>query len=189
MSQLDPKATALVIIDLQNGIVGQPTLAPRSGADVISAAKTLAAKFRAVGAPVILVNVAFAADFADAPRQPVDQPIARPPTGFPEGWSDLVDGIAEPGDLRVTKRQWGAFHGTDLDLQLRRRGMKTVVLCGISTNFGVESTARQAWELGYALEIVEDACTGPSDEAHSFAFKVIFPRISKVVVAGDIALV
>ena len=56
------------------------------------------------------------------------------------GWSELADGLAAAGDIVITKRQWGAFHGTELDLQLRRRGIRGIVLGGIATNFGVEFT-------------------------------------------------
>ncbi len=84
-------------------------------------------------------------------RQPVDQPTPRPMNGLPAGWSDLADGLLEPTDIRVTKRQWGAFYGTDLELQLRRRGVKTIVLGGVATISASESTARQAWEHGYDL--------------------------------------
>ncbi|MNL57819.1 Isochorismatase family protein YecD [compost metagenome] len=80
----------------------------------------------------------------------------------------------------MTKRQWGAFYGTDLDLQLRRRGIKSVVLGGISTNIGVESTARAAWEHGYELVIAEDLCSAQNAEMHQFAFDNIFPRLARV---------
>lgn len=83
-------------------------------------------------------------------------------------------------DLEVTKRQWGAFYGTDLELQLRRRGIDTIVLCGISTNIGVESTARNAWELGFSLVIAEDACSAASAEQHQGSMTHIFPRIARV---------
>src|SRR5262249_11203344 len=109
------------------------------------------------GATVVLVNVAFSADTKDVPRQPADKPFTLPPGGLPKEFSELVDGLEHPGDVRITKRQWGAFYGTELDLQLRRRGIQTIVLGGISTNIGVESTARHAWEHGYALVLVEDA--------------------------------
>jgi len=185
MQNLDPKTTALVLIDLQKGIVGRP-LGPHSGADVLKASIGLAEVFRSAGAPVVLVNVAFAADFKDALHPPVDQPMAMPPGGFPADFSELAEGLAQPGDLRITKRQWGAFYGTELDLQLRRRGIVTIVLGGIATNIGVESTARQAWEHGYALIIAEDATTGQSAEMHRFAFENIFPRIGRVLKAGEI---
>jgi len=184
MAAFDPRTTALVLIDLQNGIVAMP-LQPRSGPDVLAAGKALAEKFRAAQAPVVLVNVAFAADFADAPPANVDQPF-RPAGGLPPDWSNLVDGLAQPSDLRVTKRQWGAFTGTDLDLQLRRRGVRTIVLGGIATNFGVESTARFAWELGYDVAVVEDACASPAAELHEMAFRAIFPRIARVTRSADI---
>lgn len=183
---LDPRTAALVLIDLQNGIVVNPALAPRPGSAVVAAAIRTAEKFRAAGAQVILVRAAFAKDYSDLPNQDVDQPMQLPAEGLPDDWSTLVDGLAAKGDLVVVKRHWGAFHGTDLDLQLRRRGIGTIVLGGISTNFGVESTARHAWEHGYKLQIVEDLCAGPSAEAHDFAIRTIFPRIAHVINSGDI---
>jgi nicotinamidase-related amidase len=187
MIKLDATTTALVLIDLQKGIVSRAT-APYSGAEVLKTAIELAGRFRQAGAPVVLVNVAFSPDFKDALGQPVDQPPAMPQGGFPAGFTELADGLAQPGDLRITKRQWGAFHGTELDLQLRRRDIQTIVLGGIATNIGVESTARQAWENGYAVVLAEDATSGMSAEMHEFAIKNIFPRLSRIVKAGEIQL-
>lgn len=187
MPTLDPRSTALILIDLQNGILGMP-LAPRGAAEVLATAKALAARFRAAGSLVVPVRVGWAHDYADAPRQPVDRPMTRPAGGLPAGWSDLAEGVAEPGDIPVTKRQWGAFTGTDLDLQLRRRGIGTIVLGGIATNFGVESTARHAWELNYAVVFAEDAMTSLSAEMHGFAVESILPRIGIVSQAADILL-
>ena len=90
------------------------------------------------------------------------------------------------GDLVITKHQWGAFYGTELELQLRRRGVTTLVMCGISTNFGVESTARDGWERGFRIVFVEDAMAGMSGEAHAFAVSTIFPRIGRVRSAADV---
>jgi nicotinamidase-related amidase len=104
---------------------------------------------------------------------------------MPPDWSALVDGLAPPGDILVTKRQWGAFHGTELDLQLRRRRVGTIVLSGIAANFGVESTARRAWEMGYDLIVAEDACSSVSAAAHEFAIRRIFPRIGRVRASAD----
>jgi nicotinamidase-related amidase len=185
MASFDPRTTALVLIDLQNGIVAMP-LQPRTGSEVLAAGKALAEKFRAAQAPVVLVNVAFAADFADVPPSNVDQAMQRPAGGLPPDWSKLADGLAQPSDLRVTKRQWGAFTGTDLDLQLRRRGVRTIVIGGIATNFGVESTVRFAWELGYDVAVVEDACAGTAADLHEMAFRAIFPRIARVTRGADI---
>jgi nicotinamidase-related amidase len=178
MPSFDPRTTALVLIDLQNGIVAMP-LQPRSGPAVVAAGKALAETFRAAQAPVVLVNVAWAPDFGDAPPSNVDQPL-RAAGGMPPDWSKLVDGLAQPSDLRVTKHQWGAFTGTDLDVQLRRRGIRTIVLGGIATNFGVESTARSGWELGYSLVLAEDAMSAPTAEMHAFAVQRIFPRLGRV---------
>ena len=185
MADLDSRRTALVLIDLQNGIVCMP-VGPRGGGEVLAAGRDLAQRCRTAGMPVVLVRVAFAADFADAPPQPVDQPMARPAGGLPPGWSDLAEGLAERGDILITKRQWGAFHGTELDLQLRRRGIDTIVLGGIATNIGVESTARQAWELGYAVVLAEDACASLSAEMHDWALRHIFPRIARIRASADI---
>ena len=187
MIELDPRTTALVLIDLQNGIVGR-TLAPRSGAEVAGRAKELAQRFRAAGARVVLVRVGWSSDFGEILSQPVDEPMQRPAGGLPAGWGELIDGLAEPGDIQIVKQQWGAFYGTGLDLQLRRRGIETVVLGGIATNFGVESTARQAWEHGYAVVLAEDACASLSAELHEMAIRHIFPRISRVAQSADIAL-
>ncbi len=186
MTTVDPARTALVLIDLQNGIVSMP-VAPHTAETVVDNSKALAARFRAAGAPVVLVRVAFAADYADAPRQMVDKPMVRPAGGLPQAWSSLVEGLEQPGDLVVTKRQWGAFYGTELDLQLRRRGIDSIVLAGIATNFGVESTARQAWELGYAVVLAEDACTSVAAELHAMTIAHVLPRIARIAHCSDIA--
>ena len=184
--QLHPDTSALVLIDLQNGIVSMP-LSPRSGTEVAEASKTVAERFRATGAPVVLVNVSYASDYADAPSAQVDNPTPRPAGGLPAVWSELVEGLAQPADLRITKHQWGAFHGTELDLQLRRRGIRTIVLAGIATNFGVESTARFAWEYGYQVVVLEDLCSSFSAELHKVSAEVILPRISHVRQSADIS--
>ncbi len=186
MIQLEPKSTALVLIDLQNGILGYP-LVPRTGPQVLDMGKTLAQRFRDAGAPVVLVNVRWSNDGGDAPSRNVDAPHQAPAGGFPADWADLVEGLPKPGDILVTKRQWGAFYGTDLDLQLRRRGIKTIVLGGVATNFGVESTARQAWEYGYDLVIAEDATASSSVELHDMSIKQIMPRIARIAQSIGIA--
>jgi nicotinamidase-related amidase len=177
---IDSQKTALVLIDLQLGIISRPCV-PHTGPEVVQNAARLAARFRTLGATVVLVRVAFHPDFKDALQVPVDAPAPFNPAALPANWADLTPGIGpQPGDLVITKRQWGAFYGTELDLQLRRRGVRTIVLGGISTNIGVESTARSAYEHGYAQILVEDAMASQSAEAHVFAVKNIFPRISHV---------
>ena len=185
MIELEPQSTALVLIDLQQGILGN-TLAPISGAELLERGRALAERFRAASAAVVLVNVAFSADGRDFLRQPVDQPTALPKGGFPAGWAEFPPGLQQPGDLLITKRQWGAFHGTGLDLQLRRRGIRSIVLGGVSTQIGVESTARQAWEHGYELVILKDVTTSSVAEGHAMSMKHIMPRLGRLAESGDI---
>lgn len=174
---LDPATTALVLIDLQRGIVARKC-APHETSQVVANAGRLAERFRARGALVVRVHVDFSPDLRDLLDPPRDEAPPAPPAS---GWSDFVPEAApQPGDLVVTKRQWGAFYGTELELQLRRRGIRTLVMGGIATNYGVESTARQAWELGFAQVLVEDASTTVSSEAHALALKYVFPRIARV---------
>ena len=178
MEKLDPQGTALVLIDLQKGIVPLAG-GPHAAADVLSRAGALAARFRELGAPVVLVRVGWSADFSDALKQPVDRPA--PARTLPHDWLEYADELAvAASDIRITKRQWGAFHGTELDLQLRRRGVSRIVLGGISTNIGVESTARAAWEHGYALILAEDAMSAASAEQHRYTVEHIFPRLGRV---------
>ncbi|HEX4740607.1 MAG TPA: hydrolase [Caulobacteraceae bacterium] len=188
MITLSAATTALILLDLQKGVFAHQ-LAPYSGEAVLARGKELARRFRGAKAPVVLVNVAFAPDFNDALKAPVDRPLgAARPGGFPEDWSELADGLAEASDLKVTKRQWGAFYGTELDLQLRRRGVTTLVIGGVATNMAVESTARAAHEHGYAVVLVEDAATSLSAEMHAFAFEHVFPHLGRVVKAAEIEL-
>ena len=182
MIALDPRSTALVLIDLQNGILGRK-LEPLSADELLEAGKALARRFRAEGAPVVLVNAAPVTE--DKPRA-VDEPFGLPKT-LPAGFVDLAPGLAEPGDLKITKSTWGAFSVPELDRELRRRGVRTIVLGGVATQFGVESTARQAWELGYELVIVTDATTSIAIEAHDNSMRRIFPRIARVTDSGALA--
>ena len=182
--KLNAKNTALVLIDLQKGILGMP-VQPHAPGVVYERSVHLAQRFRNVGALVVWVRVSFSSDFADAQRLPVDQPTNH--AALPPGWDELPAPLP-PSDLLITKRHWGAFYGTELDLQLRRRGIQTIVLGGVATNIGVESTARQAWEYGYAVVLAEDATSGMSAEMHYFAIDNIFPRISRVVKSAELNL-
>ncbi len=178
MLQLDPKTTALVIIDLQEGILPYAG-GPHSAEDVVARAARMADQFRAKGAPVVMVRVGWSKDFAEALKQPVDMPA--PAHALPAEWWHYPVALGKrDSDIEITKRQWGAFYGTALEMQLRRRGIENIVLCGISTNIGVESTARNAWELGFGLIIVEDACSAASSEQHQSSMTHIFPRIARV---------
>ena len=182
--QLNPKSTALVLIDLQKGVLAMP-VQPHAAAAVYDRSVRLAQRFRSDGAAVIWVRVSFSRDCADAPRATVDQPTDY--AALPPGWDEFPEPL-QPSDLVITKRQWGAFHGTELDLQLRRRGVRCIVLGGIATNIGVESTARSAAEHGYELVIPEDLCSSSSAEMHAFSFTHILPRLARVTQAYAIIL-
>ena len=175
--KLNAKTTALVLIDLQKGVLARPLL-PHPATTVYARSKALASRLRAAGGPIVWVRVSFASNFADAPRARVDQPSDM--GSLPAGWDEFPEALP-PSDLMVTKRQWGAFYGTDLDLQLRRRGVNTIVLGGIASSIGVESTARSAWEHGYELVLCEDLCSDLSEETHAHSFKHTFPRLARVV--------
>lgn len=185
ITSIDPETTALVLIDLQKGIALQP-VEPRSGLEVVARGAELATAFRAAGAHVVLVRVAFSHDGGEMLRPETD--THRPPVGPPApGFSDFLEELGQAEtDIVVTKHNWGAFFGTDLDVQLRRRGIKTIVLGGISTNMGVESTARQAHEHAYNIIFVEDAMASFSGSDHAFAIERIFRRIGKVSATKEI---
>ena len=184
ISRLDPSSTALVLIDLQRGITAFPA-APHATAEVVAVAIGLADAFRAARAPVVLVHVALRPDGGDRLQVPVDE-SAQPRPASPD-FAEIMPRLGpQESDIVVTKRQWGAFYGTDLDLQLRRRGIATVVLGGIATNYGVESTARDAYERGYALVFVEDAMSARGAADHEFALTRIFPRIGRVSTSSEV---
>ncbi|MEU4344432.1 isochorismatase family protein [Nocardia sp. NPDC023852] len=170
-------SSALVIIDLQNAIVDAPTV-PYTGSEVVARAVELARAFHEYGAPVVLVRVTARADGSDA--APGRNEIPSLPGSLPHGWDAIVDDLADhPDDITVTKRTWGAFYGTDLDLQLRRRGVTQIVLSGLTTSIGVESTARTAYEHGYHVTLATDAMADLDIEAHRNSIERIFPLLGE----------
>ncbi len=176
---IDPRTTALVLIDLQQSVVALPVV-PHPAAEVVANAVRLLERFRSLGSTVVLVRVAFL-DGKDRLNLPVDAPPGR------LGKSEFIPEVGpKENDIVITKRQWGAFYGTELDLQLRRRGIQTIVIGGIATNFGVESTARDAFERGYEQVFAEDAMSSLSAEGHHFAVNVVFPRIGRVRSTGAV---
>jgi nicotinamidase-related amidase len=178
MLDLDPQKTALVLIDLQNWTLGMP-LSPYSAGEVVDKAARLARGVKQAGGTVVLVRVGFSAGYADKPGTPVDVPISLPEGGLPADALEFPPELAEP-DVLILKRQWSAFYGTELDLQLRRRGISNIVLGGVMTNFGVESTARDGWQGSYSVVVAEDACSSLSAEMHEFSVAKILPRVARV---------
>jgi nicotinamidase-related amidase len=183
---LDPRTCALVLIDLQKGILASP-LAPYGVAQIVANAIALGRGLKEAGGTVVAVRVAFANDSADRLKQEVDAPSPVPAGGMPAGWSELAPEIdsLQP-DVIITKRQWSAFYGTELDLQLRRRGITTIVLGGVATNFGVESTARDAWQHNYGVVIAEDACSSMGADLHQFSVEKVLKRVARVRSTAEI---
>ncbi len=182
--EIDRGKTALVVIDLQKGISGRQTAPHESGMVVANAAK-LADAFRRNGMPVFLVHVVAAE--ADRLKPIADQQPWRSGGQPPSDFADIVPELGpKESDVVITKKQWGAFYGTELDLQLRRRKMETIVLCGISTNIGVESTARFAYEFGYQQIFASDAMAANSAEEHDGALNHTFRRIGRVRTTAEI---
>jgi nicotinamidase-related amidase len=176
VTALDPK-TALVVIDLQTGLVALPTAHPMEG--VVNNARRLAAAFRAQRLPVVLVNV------AGAPRVRTEQ--ARRAPAFGEGWTDLIPELeAGPRDHLVTKHTPGAFTATGLEAYFRDLAVTQIVLTGISTSNGVEVTGRQAFELGFNTTFAVDAMTDANAEAHAYSVTRVFPRIGETGTTDDI---
>ncbi|MDU2239512.1 MAG: hydrolase [Paenibacillus sp.] len=171
--------TALVVIDLQQGIAHPSRQgAPHESSVVVGNTSRLARAFAEEGGFVVLVRVS-SLDGKDLLKPDTDMHLT--PGAYPAGWDDIVPELAEvKGAHVVTKRQWGAFYGTDLDLQLRRRGIDTIVLCGISTSIGVDTTAREAFQHGYQQIFVEDAMAASTKEEHEYVCRYIFPRIGKI---------
>ena len=154
--------------------------------DVLANVVRLVDAFRAKQKPVALVHVGWSLGGADALKARTQTPPPSAP--LPADFFEYADELrADPqGDILVHKRQWGAFYGTDLDLQLRRRNVTNIVLCGISTSIGVESTARDAWERSYSLTFASDAMTDTVAEAHDRALGIIFPRLGEIGTADEI---
>jgi nicotinamidase-related amidase len=175
----------VVLIDLQMGILSMP-LRPHSAETVTANGVALARAVAAGGGLAVRVNVAFAPDLSDRPQGRVDAPPPASPGGLPADYSTFHPDVAALDAVTVTKRQWGAFHGTALDDLLRRRRIDTVVVAGVATNFGVEQTVREAWQLGYSALVAEDGCSTIDQAMHAFAVEKIFPRIARVQSTGDI---
>jgi len=177
--------TALVVIDLQVGIVNRET-SPFTSEEVVANASRLINEFTQKGAFVVLVKVS-TLDGKDMLKPNTDSEVN--PVQFPKGWDAFVPELINVKNAHhIIKRNWGAFYGTDLDLQLRRRGIDTIVLCGVSTSIGVDTTAREAFQHGYNQIFSTDAMTAITKEEHDYVCKYIFPRIGKLRTTQEIVL-
>ena len=176
VTTLDPKS-ALIVVDLQKGIVSRPSVHPMDS--VVKHAGALADAFRGHGLPVVLVNVA-----GGAPGR-TEQP--RGHRDFPAGWTDLIPELnRQPQDHVVTKHTPSAFTNTGLEAHLRALGVTQVVIVGVATSNGVEVTARQAYELGFNVTLATDAMTDSQADAHAYSVTRVFPRIGETGTTQEI---
>jgi nicotinamidase-related amidase len=172
---LDPH-TALVVIDLQKGLASFPFTRPFG--EIVAAATRLAEAFRRAALPVVLVRVLPGRPDEGWRAQRVTQTV---PVSASPVFAELMPALGPlPGDVVITKRQWNAFYGTELDLQLRRRGVTGIVLAGVRTCIGVEGTARAAHERAFNLTFAEDAIGDVDADAHTHAVTKIFPRLGEI---------
>jgi nicotinamidase-related amidase len=177
LSAIDPRS-ALVVIDLQKGVVSLPT-APHAADTIVERSARLAQAYRKRGLPVVLVNVA-----GRAPGRTDEEPRQFTP---PADWSELVPELdRQPDDVLVTKQRWGAFLGTTLDAELKQRGVTQLVFTGIATSIGVESSARSAYDLGYHVVLVTDAMTDLNADAHRRSIETVFPRMGEIATTDDV---
>ncbi|MDL2408151.1 isochorismatase family protein [Rhizobium calliandrae] len=177
LTTLDPK-TALIVVDLQKGIVGAALMG--SIAPVVDRSAALLREFRNRSLPVILVNAA-----GGAPGR-TEQPRRHTEPLLP-GFTDFIPQVdQQPTDIVVTKRSWGAFATTDLDWQLKSLDVTQVVIIGVATSTGVEATARQAYEAGFNVALAVDAMTDTRPEAHEYSIRNIFPRLGETATTEDI---
>ena len=176
VTTLDPN-TALILIDLQKGIIARDTR-PYPSADVVAKAAALARAFRAKRLPVVLVHVTGGAPGRN--EQPKPPPL-------PADYAELVPELdRQPDDHIVEKKTWGAFAHTGLEEHLKAQGVTQVVIAGIATAIGVESTARQAWEAGFNVTLPVDAMTDLNAETHENSVTRIFPRLGETGTTDDI---
>jgi nicotinamidase-related amidase len=177
LSTMDAKP-ALVVIDLQKGLSGLRAAHPMD--EVVRQAARLAGAFRGHGLPVVLVNAT-----GRAPGR-IETAPGVSATPAPD-WAEIMDELdPRPDDYRVTKQRWGAFHGTSLDAHLRDQGVTQVVLAGVATSAGVESTARAAHEHGYHVVLATDAMTDRDPDAHHNSVTRIFPKLGETATTTEV---
>ena len=184
---LDPKTTALMVMDYQTAIVdnfsaGKEALLERT-ASLIAAA-------RASGAKVIYVVVGFRAGYPEvSPRNMSFSAVRQSGMFGPAAPGTEIHAVVAPaeGEVVVTKHRVGAFLGTDLEMVLRAGGIETMVLAGIATSGVVLSTLRYAADADFRIVVAEDCCSDRDAEVHRVLMEKVFPRQAQVAAAAEIA--
>lgn len=172
---LDPQS-ALIVVDLQKGLVG--ALSAPVWDSVVERSRALVTAFRANGQPVVIVTADGAAPGRTERNRHFD---------VPAGFADPLDELAvHPDDIAIVKQTWGAFTHNDLETQLKSLGVTQVVIVGVATSIGVESTARQAYEAGFNVVLAIDAMADLSPEAHDHSVASVFPRLGETGLANEV---
>ena len=181
----DPKTTALVPVDMQISVASHDA-APHSAAEVVARIASMLEPARRAGVLPVFVRTTFLPDESDNLGPNLDVKRPRYPHRI-ERWDQLVPEMdRQANEPIVNKKSFNAFYGSDLDLQLRRRGIRTIILAGISTTFGVEGTGRNAYDHGYDVIFVSDAMAAGTAEAHEASLTHVFPYIGRVRTTSEI---
>ncbi|GBG96763.1 isochorismatase family protein [Lactococcus termiticola] len=181
MDKLTLKKTALVIIDMQKGIASREGLAPYSAEELLAQNEKLTNSLLNTEALVVFVHVK---NHGGEALKPITDAMIAPASQPAADFSDFIQESAYDQNnknvIHVAKHNWGAFYGTDLDVQLRRRGIDTIILTGLATTIGVDTTAREAYQANYNVIAVEDAMTDFNPALHKAITEGIFKRLGRV---------
>lgn len=186
MKKLDLSKTAYVAIDIQKGIMDSHQMSPYTNEEILSASNRLANLFKNTDSLIVLVNVD-GTTFSYLHPSRIERSEETPmPKIYTEFSMNIAKDESAKNVIQITKHNPGAFFGTDLDLQLRRRGIDTIILSGVSTSNGVYATALDAFQYGYKLYIVEDATADRDTEIHNLFFKKLYPKLGTVIELSEV---
>lgn len=185
LKNLDLARTALVVIDLQKGIMGTGELKPYSAKEVLEKNNQLAESFKNTAGWITLVNVdPTTMQFLN--KEGSGKAYMNIPAVFSEYVMPIAEDETAENVIKITKHNPGAFFGTDLDLQLRRRGVDTIILTGVATANGVYATALDAYQHGYKVIVVEDACADRDGELHQIFFDKLFIKLGQTTSTAEV---
>ena len=193
---IDPKTTAIVLIEYQNDFTSDGGVLHSAVADVmdktgmLDKTREVVAKARAAGATVMHAPITFAKGYNELSSHPygILKGVVDGNAFVKDSWgAAIVDALApQDGDIVIEgKRGLDTFASTNLDFILRSKGIKTIVLGGFLTNCCVESTMRSGYENGYEVITLSDCVAATSAEEHDNALKFDFPMFSKPMTASE----
>jgi len=177
--------TALLVMDVQNGIVARVPDGADQLLDRVAAAVDHA---RATGVPVVYVRVAFRPGTPEISARNRSFSLLAGNDGMAvdDPATQIHSAVAPaPGEPVVVKKRVSAFAGSDLDVVLRSLEATSLVLAGISTSGVVLSTVRQAADLDFDLTVLSDACADMDPEVHRVLLEKVFPRQAAVVTTAE----